>query len=58
MKDEGQRTSNDLSPGFYFLLCDVPECTCHCAHVAGSFPGAGLLGSYIYLGSFQNMGII
>lgn len=54
MKDEGRRTSNDFCPGFYFLPCDA----CVPGTVAGDSPRAGLLGSYICLGPFQNMGIL
>lgn len=62
MKDEGQTASSDFWPGFYFLPCDVPDCVPGTVHksctVAGGSPRAGLLGPYIYLGPFQNMGII
>lgn len=33
MKDEERKTSNDFSPGFYFLLCDVPDCVPGTAHI-------------------------
>lgn len=55
MKDEELA----MISGQVFTSCPVMFLTVHVScTVAGGSPRAGLFGSYIYLGPFQNMGAI